>query len=165
LSALGFGERLCSVLRQSVRVIDNSRRADDTLNKSVLFILTVNDFSLLLSLLKTAFIKLLSAHFHLSLMLLCRCRSFDFTITRSEVSVESLLLGFESRVDVLVSSIHVDSKFCTRLSLMEVVRNWNSRLFTLLCFLHGSDKGLLESTEIRDRLRRARHEVERHLNF
>jgi len=165
LSTLRLGQSLLPVLVQGSRIVDDSRRTDHTLNKAGLLVLAVHGLSLLVSLVSTALIKLLSTHFHLGFVLLGGLRSFNFTVSSFKIRVDSRFLLLHSRVDVLVGTVHVNSKFSTRFSLMEGVRNWDSRLFTLLSVLHGSHKGFLESTEIRDGLGRSGVEVEGNLHY
>lgn len=160
LSTLGLGQGFLSVLVQGARVVDDSRGAYDTLDKASLLVLTVDIFSLLVSFFLAALIKLLSTHFHLSLVLLGGLRSLNFAVSGFEIRVDSALLGSHSRVDVLVGRVHVYSEFGTRLSFMEVVWDRDSRLLALLGMLHGGHKCLLESAEIRHRLWRSGSEVE-----
>jgi len=157
-------KRFLALLLEGVDVADDGWRFKHTLTQAVLLVLAVDGLLLLLEFLLAALIELLSAHFHLSFVLFGGLRGFDFAVSALEVSVEAGFLGFHSRVNVLVSRIHVYSQLGTRLSLVEVVWNGYGDLLTLLRLFHRSHESFLESAEVRDWSRSFRLEIEGHLN-
>jgi len=157
-------KRFHALLLEGVDVVDDGWRVNHTLTEAVLLVLAVDGILLVLELLLTALIELLSAHFHLSFVLFGGLRGLNLAVPAFKVSIEAGFLSFHSRVNVLVSRIHVYSQLGTRFSLVEVVWNGHGNLLTLLSLFYQSHESLLESAEIRDWLRSLRFEIKGHLN-
>jgi len=98
--------------------------------------LTVSSFLFERLFLLTPIVEFFSALLHECLVFLGGGRSFNLFVNTFKVRVLSngrlRFLSFHSRVNVLVSRVHVSSKLGARLALVEVVRDRLGRLFALL---------------------------------